>query len=72
MKYIAGDTDIEFKVKEDQYYLWMYKNNDRDIVYMKFYENVPGYCYNIKDAAFGPFRQLEKFKALGWNLEKVK
>ena len=71
LRYLGGDTSIEFKVKEQLYRLWR-DGMDGDIVYMTLNNfGTPSWTKG-KDNAFTASREeIEKWKTPAWEIEKA-
>lgn len=72
LRYIGGDTSIEFKVKEPLYRLWRI-DTDGVMVYMKFgVAGTPTYSSNEDNAFTATLEQIKKWKTPAWEIEEVK
>lgn len=71
LRYLGGDTSIEFKLKEPLYRLWRI-DDDRLRVYMKFgISGTPTYTSNENSAFTAPREEIEKHKTVSWEIEKA-
>jgi len=71
LRYLGGDTSIEFKVKEQLYRLWRI-DNDIVKVYMKFgVAGTPTYSSNEYNAFTAPLEEIKKWKTPAWDIEDV-
>ncbi|MGR8774235.1 hypothetical protein N2E71_09970, partial [Leuconostoc citreum] len=70
-KYLAGDTSIEFKLKEQFYRLWRIDaNNDRVYFYLS-YGTEPDWIINEEEAFTAPLEEIKKWKTPAWEIEKA-
>ena len=69
-KYLAGDTSIEFKVKEQLYRLWRI-DDENEKVYMWFELGTPSYIQDKSYAFTAPREEIEKHKTVSWEIEKA-
>ncbi|MFT9082983.1 MAG: hypothetical protein ABF477_03770 [Leuconostoc pseudomesenteroides] len=71
LRYLGGDTSIEFKFKELLYRLWRIDDVD-DRVYMNFTSSGnPDWTMN-KDVAFtATLDEIKKWKTPAWDIEKA-
>lgn len=71
LRYLGGDTSIEFKVKEQLYRLWRIDDVD-DRVYMRFTSSGNPDWTMSKDVAFtAPIEEIKKWQTPAWEIEKV-
>lgn len=71
LRYIGGDTSIEFKVKEQLYRLWRIDTDD-DKVYMKFTKyGTPDWTMDEDYAFTAPLEEIKKHKTVSWDIEKA-
>lgn len=71
LRYLGGDTSIEFKVKEQVYRLWRIDDGDR--VYMVLGHGGTPIYTEIEDRAFtAPLDEIKKHKTVSWEIEEVK
>jgi len=71
LRYLGGDTSIEFKVKETLYRLWRI-DDDGDTVYMKFgIAGTPTYTSHEDDAFTAPLEEIKKHKTPAWEIENA-
>lgn len=71
LRYLGGDTSVEFKVKEPLYRLWRIDDNG-DTVYMKFNGLGTPDWTGAKDYAFtAPLEEIKKHKTILWEIEEV-
>lgn len=70
LRYLGGDTSIEFKVKETLYRLWRIDDNG-DRVYMKFSYGTPDWT-SASYAFTAPLEEIKKHKTISWEIEEVK
>ena len=70
LRYLGGDTSIEFKVKEKLYRLWRIDDNG-DRVYMKFSYGTPDWT-SASYAFTAPLEEIKKHKTISWEIEEVK
>lgn len=71
LRYLGGDTSIEFKVKEQLYRLWRIDNNNEK-VYMKLgIYGTPTYTPNENSAFTAPRKKIKKHKTVSWEIEKA-
>lgn len=71
LRYLGGDTSVEFKVKEPLYRLWRVDDNG-DTVYMKFNGLGTPDWTGAKDYAFtAPLEEIKKHKTTSWEIEEV-
>ena len=71
LRYLGGDSTIEFKVKETLYRLWRVDDNG-DTVYMKFNGLGTPDWTGAKDYAFtAPLEEIKKHKTTSWEIEEV-
>ncbi|QOY98370.1 hypothetical protein IRM63_03680 [Leuconostoc citreum] len=70
LRYLGGDTSIEFEVKEQLYRLWRIDDGDR--VYMKFTKyGTPDWTMDEDNAFTAPCEEIEKHKTVSWEIEKA-
>lgn len=72
LRYLGGDTSIEFKVKEQLYLLWRI-DNENDKVYMRI--NVfgtPSSTMHKNKAFTATEEEIKKWKTPAWEIEEVK
>lgn len=70
-KYLAGDTSIEFKVKEQLYRLWRI-DTEVDDIYMKFTATGnPDWTMDKELAFTAPLEEIKKHKTVSWEIEKA-
>ncbi|MCT3056475.1 hypothetical protein [Leuconostoc citreum] len=71
LRYLGGDTSVEFKVKEQLYRLWRI-DDDGDRVYMKFTKHgTPDWTMDEDNAFTAPREEIEKHKTPAWEIEEV-
>lgn len=70
LRYLGGDTSIEFKVKEQLYRLWRIDDCGNK-VYMKFVLGIPTYVHDPDYAFTAPREEIEKHKTPAWEIEKA-
>lgn len=71
LRYLGGDTSVEFKVKETLYRLWRIDGAD-DKVYMKFDSfGTPTWTLNTEYAFTAPLEEIKKHKTISWEIEKA-
>lgn len=70
LRYLGGDTSIEFKVKEPLYRLWRINNADNK-VYMEFNLGTPDWTFYEEYAFTAPLKEIHKWKTPAWEIEKV-
>lgn len=71
LRYIGGDTSVEFKVKEQLYRLWRI-DDDGDRVYMKFNSRrTPFYTMSKVSAFTAPLEEIKIWKTPAWEIEKA-
>jgi len=71
LRYLGGDTSIEFKVKEQLYRLWRL-DDEGDSVYMIFgIYGTPTYTSNEDNAFTAPLEEIKKHKTISWEIEEV-
>lgn len=71
LRYLGGDTSVEFKVKETLYRLWRIDDNG-DTVYMKFNGLGTPDWTGAKDYAFtAPLEEIKRHKTISWEIEEV-
>ena len=72
LRYLGGDTSIEFKVKERLYQLWR-NDEDGDRVYMRINSlGTPDWTTIQKDAFTATLAEIKKHKTISWEIEEVK
>lgn len=72
LRYLGGDTSIEFLVKDPLYRLWRIDNDD-DKVYMKFTKyGTPDWTMDEDYAFTAPLEEIKKHKTISWEVEEVK
>lgn len=71
LRYLGGDTSIEFKVKEQLYRLWRI-DDDGERVYMKLgIAGTPTYTPHENSAFTATREEIEKNKTVSWDIEKA-
>ena len=70
LRYLGGDTSIEFKVKEQLYRLWRI-DDDGDKVYMRFSYGTPGWAMSKENAFTAPLEEIKKHKTTSWLVEEA-
>lgn len=70
LRYIGGDKTIDFKVKETLYRLWR-RDDEGDIVYMKFSYGTPTWTTNKDEAFTAQLEEIAKWKTPAWEIEEV-
>ena len=70
LRYLGGDESIEFKIKEQLYWLWRV-NDDGDRVYMKFKYGTPEWTIDADDAFTAPLEEIEKWITPAWSVEEA-
>lgn len=70
LRYLGGDTSVEFKTKEQLYRLWRI-DDDGTRLYMKFSLGTPIYTEDEKFAFTAPHEEIEKWKTPAWSVEEV-
>ena len=71
LRYLGGDTSIEFKVKEKLYRLWRIDEGNSK-VYMHFLYGTPDWTPLSYDAFTAPLEEIKKHKTVSWEIEEVK
>jgi len=72
LRYLGGDTSIEFKVKETLYRLWRI-DDEGDKVYMIFNSfGTPDSDLDTKNAFTATEEEIKKWKTPAWEIEEVK
>jgi len=71
LRYIGGDSSIEFKVKEQLYRLW--RINERgDEVWFRIFSGYDTDWTFVKEYAFtAPLEEIKKWKTPAWEIEKA-
>lgn len=70
LRYLGGDTSIEFKVKEQLYRLWRI-DDDGNRVYMKLWFGTPTWTGDTDYAFTAPLEEIKKHKTVSWEIEKA-
>ncbi|MGX7040991.1 hypothetical protein ACWN9M_04340 [Leuconostoc lactis] len=70
LRYLGGDTSVEFKVKEQLYRLWRIDDSG-DTVYMKFSYGTPDWTMYEDRAFTAPREEITKWKTPAWEIEKA-
>ena len=70
LRYLGGDTSIEFKVKEQLYRL-LRIDDDGDTVYMHFHHGTPSWTTINKNAFTAPLKEIIRWQTPAWRLEEV-
>ena len=70
LRYLGGDTSIEFKVKEQLYRLWRI-DDDGDKVYMSFSYGTPGWAMSKENAFTAPLDEIKKWQTPAWEIEQA-
>jgi len=70
LRYLGGDTSIEFKVKEQLYRLSRI-DDDGDTVYMHFHHGTPSWTTINKNAFTAPLKEIIRWQTPAWRLEEV-
>lgn len=71
LRYLGGDTSIEFKVKETLYRLWRIDDED-DKVYMRINTfGTPDSSINKSNAFTAPLEEIKKWQTPAWDIEEV-
>lgn len=71
LRYIGGDTSIEFKLIEQLYRLWRI-DTEHDKVYMKFTKTGnPDWTMDEDNAFTAPLEEIKKHKTISWEIEEV-
>lgn len=70
LKYVSGDDDVVFKVKEPLYFL-KGKDSDGDTVYFKLNIGAPTYAYEESDALKAPHDEIVLWENPFWKVERV-
>lgn len=71
LKYLGGDTSIEFKVKEQLYRLWRVNSLNNKVYMMFSYSGTPDWSPDEHDAFTAPREEIEKHKTVSWEIEKA-
>lgn len=71
LRYVGGDTSVEFKVKEQLYRLWRIDNEGDDVWFALFNETDPTWTSNEENAFTAPYEEIKKWKTPAWKIEKV-
>ena len=71
LRYLGGDTSIEFKVKEQLYRLWRI-DDENDKVYMMFRFGSPTFSIWEYKAFTAPLEEIKKLQTPAWEIEEVK
>jgi len=71
LRYLGGDTSIEFKLIEQLYRLWRI-DTEHDKVYMKFTKTGnPDWTMDEDNAFTAPLEEIKKHKTISWEIEEV-
>ena len=70
LRYLGGDTSIQFKVKEQLYRLWRI-DDDGDKVYMRFSYGTPGWAMSKENAFTAPLAEIRSWQTPAWEIEEV-
>lgn len=70
LRYIGGDTSIEFKVKEQLYRLWLIDSNG-DKLFFWIYAGRPDWVGAEDEAFTAPLEEIHKWKTPAWEIEEV-
>jgi len=70
LRYLGGDTSIEFKVKEQLYRLSRI-DDDGDTVYMHFHHGTPSWTTINKNAFTAPLKEITRWQTPAWRVEEV-
>ena len=70
LRYLGGDTSVEFKVKETLYRLWRI-DSDGEKVYMKFSYGTPDWTSNGSGAFTAPLEEIKKWQTPAWEIEEA-
>lgn len=70
LRYLGGDTSIEFKVKEQLYRL-LRIDDDGDTVYMHFHHGTPSWTTINKNAFTAPLKEITRWQTPAWRVEEV-
>lgn len=70
LRYLGGDTSVEFKVKEMLYRLWRIDDSG-DTVYMKFSYGTPDWTMYEDRAFTAPLEEIKKWKTPAWEVEQA-
>lgn len=70
LRYLGGDTSIEFKVKEQLYRLWRI-DDEGDKVYMLLRFGTPTYRMSSEAAFTAPLDEIKKLITPAWHIEEV-
>jgi hypothetical protein len=73
LRYLGGDTSIEFKVKETLYRLWATDESAQKAYFLKIENKIwETQVTNISTHAFtAPLEEIKKWKTPAWEIEKV-
>lgn len=71
LRYIGGDTSIEFKVQQEQLYRLWRIDDDGHKIYMWFNGSTPDWSLNENSAFTAPLDEIEKHKTVSWEIEEV-
>lgn len=72
LRYLGGDTSIEFKVKEQLYRLWR-DDDGGNRVYMQINGlGTPIWTTHKHEAFTAPLEEIKKHKTISWEIEEVK
>lgn len=72
LRYLGGDTSVEFKVKETLYRLWRIdRSGTRVYMIFNIHTDTPDWTV-VKDYAFTALlEEIEKWKTPAWSVEEV-
>lgn len=71
LRYLGGDTSVEFKVKEPLYRLWRIDSNGNR-VYMRFTPaGTPDWTTLQKNVFIAPLEEIRNWQTPAWEIEKA-
>lgn len=70
LRYLGGDTSIEFKVKEQLYRLWRH-DSMHTRVYMRFDYGTPNWTDNKQIAFTATEEEIKKWQTPAWEIEEA-
>ncbi|MGR8808349.1 hypothetical protein [Leuconostoc citreum] len=68
LRYLGGDTSVEFKVKEQLYRLWRH-DSMHTRVYMRFDYGTPNWTDNKQIAFTATEEEIKKWQTPAWEIE---
>lgn len=71
LRYLGGDTSIEFKVKEQLYRLWRIDYQGDKVFFFPLKGTEPNWSIDKRNAFTAPLEEIEKWKTPSWEIEEA-